>query len=259
MASFKNRLVFFLLLSFSFPFLGTAQDDSKFDVNYEINRVLPYISITKGQLDDVKILSDLDPQFKPSWVRKYIGVEILAYTGGIKMKGLSKNDTLSFQQMNLLKTTDIGSDVLVIVKYMPENSLKHNDPKEFSFTFNFSPENNAEYIGDQEELMRSLKESVIDKIPSDSFEEYNLAAVQFTITEEGEVSNVGIFKSAYQTFDNKEINDLLLKTVRDMPCWKPAEYANGTKVKQDFILTAGDMRSCFVNLLNIKKLAVEEE
>ena len=42
-----------------------------------------------------------------------------------------------------------------------------------------------------------------------------------------------------------------------MPSWKPAAYANGMKVKQDFVLTVGDMTSCVVNLLNIRQLEVE--
>ena len=130
--------------------------------------------------------------------------------------------------------------------------------KEFHFSFTFDPENNASFTDGKEQLKQYLKEKAIDKIPADSFENYNLAAIKFTVTEEGEITNVHVFDSAYQGFKNEYINSLLIETVQNMPCWKPAEYSDGTKVKQDFILAAGDMRSCFVNLLNIRKLAIEE-
>ena len=43
-----------------------------------------------------------------------------------------------------------------------------------------------------------------------------------------------------------------------MPNWAPAQYRDGTRVNQDFVLTVGDMTSCKMNLLNVRNLAVEE-
>jgi len=41
-----------------------------------------------------------------------------------------------------------------------------------------------------------------------------------------------------------------------MANWQPAEYANGLKVRQEFVLTIGDHRSCTINLLNIRETDV---
>ncbi len=258
MASFKNRLIILFLVSFAFPYFGSSQIDSTGEVNYDINRVLPYISITKEQLKDVRTLSDIDPQFKSSWVKEYVSVEILTSYQGTVKKAMSKDSILSQEQIDLMKMSKTGSDISARIQYIPDNNLKHNDVKEFHFSFTFDPENNASFTDGKEQLKQYLKEKAIDKIPADSFENYNLAAIKFTVTEEGEITNVHVFDSAYQGFKNEYINSLLIETVQNMPCWKPAEYSDGTKVKQDFILAAGDMRSCFVNLLNIRKLAIEE-
>ncbi|MFT4667667.1 MAG: hypothetical protein ACI9XB_004640 [Gammaproteobacteria bacterium] len=61
----------------------------------------------------------------------------------------------------------------------------------------------------------------------------------------------------YNSSIDENVNELLLETIQNMPCWKPAEYANGLKVKQEFVLTVGNMESCVVNLLNIRSLPRE--
>jgi len=38
-----------------------------------------------------------------------------------------------------------------------------------------------------------------------------------------------------------------------MPKWTPASYSDGTAIEQDYVLMVGNMKSCIVNLLNIRK------
>jgi len=52
---------------------------------------------------------------------------------------------------------------------------------------------------------------------------------------------------------DEKIDEIFLQTIQNMPLWKPAEFANGTTVSQDFVLTVGNMESCVVNLLNIRQ------
>jgi TonB family protein len=100
-------------------------------------------------------------------------------------------------------------------------------------------------------LKEYLKENIVDLIQEDSFRKYELAAVKFTINEEGKVIDAHVFESVYQTYENEELNEFLLEAIRHMPRWTPAAYANGTKVKQEFVFTVGDMESCVINLLGI--------
>ena len=46
---------------------------------------------------------------------------------------------------------------------------------------------------------------------------------------------------------------VLSKSICEMPAWIPAEYKDGSKVSQDFVLTIGDHRSCTLNLLNVRR------
>jgi len=219
-----------------------------------VNRVYPYISITKEKLNEAYTLMDLNLRYKPSWIKEYISVEILTTYKGRINKVISKNATLSLEQKNIMNMADVGADISVKVRYTPDNTLAHNDIKEINFSFNVDPESSAEYIGGQQQLNQYLKEKAIDKIREDSFENYDLAAVKFTINEEGQITNVHIF----ETSKDEIIDELLLETIRNMPRWKPARYANGTKVKQEFVLLVGNMENCIIHLLNIHQYVNEE-
>lgn len=248
----KNAFVLLFLLLLVFPFIGFSQGSASDELGYEVNRVYPYLSVTKEKLNEAQTLMDINRHYKSSWVKAFISVEILtSYNGKIK-KAINKSDVLSQEQKDIINSADVGSDISVVVRYIPDNTLKHNDPKEFDFTFKVDPEKEAKYPGGQKELKQYLKET-IDEIPEDSFQNYDLTAIKFTISEEGEITNAHVFESVFQTYKNEKVDQLLLEAVRTMPCWQPAEYANGTKVNQEFVLTVGNMKSCVVNLLSIRK------
>jgi hypothetical protein len=52
----------------------------------------------------------------------------------------------------------------------------------------------------------------------------------------------------------KKIDDILIAAISKMSTWKPAEFSNGLKVKQDYILTVGNMENSMVSLLNIRPI-----
>ncbi len=245
------KLMILLSIALSSINFGNAQGNSVNELGFEVKRVYPCITITKEQLKGANKLIDLNSRFKSDWIREYISVEIQTIHKGKTIKSLNKNGILSQEQKDNMNKADVGTNIYVRVKYMPENTLKHNEPKELDFTFLVDPNNGAKYVDGQEELNKYLKEKVIDKIPANSFKGYDLTAIKFTINEEGEIVNAHIFDALYQPFKNEKVNKLLLETISNMPCWKPAEYANGTKVKQEFVLTVGNMKSCVVNLLGI--------
>ena len=249
MKTFRSTLITFSLVVLAFPLIGFSQDDMAKEIDCEVNRVYPYISIERHELNKAKSLADLNKYYKSSWVREYISVEISVSHKGETRKAKSNNGTLSQKQKEIMNMADVGKDILVEVRYLPENTLSHNDVKEVNFTFIVEPENKARYSGGQDQLNQYLKESAIDKIPEGSFEQYELAAVKFTIDEQGDIIDAHLF----ETTGDEEIDEVLLETVCNMPGWIPAEYSNGVKVKQEFVFTVGNMESCVVNLLNIRR------
>ena len=260
MINIQHNLIALLFIALAFPHLGFSQDSSSNEPRCEVNRIYPFISISKEKLNEVNTLSDLHDEannlnhyYKSSWIREFISVEVLtSYKGGIR-KAVSKNETLSQEQKDNMKMADVGTGISVKIQYLPENTLSHNDMKEINFSFTVDPESEATFYGGQQQLEEYLKDNAIDKIPDGHFEGYDLAVVKFTISEEGEIMDAHIFGNEYRKSKDEKIDELLLEAICNMPNWKPAEYANGVKVKQEFALTVGSMESCVIPLLNFRK------
>lgn len=258
----KNSLSLFiaLLLLVSFPNNSIAQTVEATALSYEVHKIYPYISISKEKLQEVQSIRDfknvtngLNLEYKSEWVKTYNSVEISAIQGGQLKKATSNDDMLTTAQKELINGADTGTAISVRIDYLPENNLKHNEPKELYFSFSIDPKMEAVFPGGTAALYSYLETNAIDNIPVGSFQAYDLTNVKFIIDEEGKVTNVHVFGAEYQSDRNEEIENLLLNTISNMPCWTPAEYADGTKMKQEYVLTVGNMENCMVNLMNIRR------
>lgn len=253
MRNIKQQLTLSILLSFLLPLCGFSQGTSTNELRFEVNSVFHYHSIAQKNLHKTTTLVDINHFYKPAWVRTYHSVEFSALSNGKTIKAFGKSDTLNQSQIDLIKNADAGTDIYVKINYTPENNLKQNDPKVFDFKFAIDPEREASYPGGQESLKNYLKEKAIAKIAKASFKADKLSAVKFIINEKGEIVNPHIFESNPNNPNSEETDQILVEAIRNMPCWSPAEYADGTKTKQEFVLTVGNMESCVINMLDIKR------
>ncbi len=242
----KNQILLIVLLSIGCAFNSFAQND----LNFEINKVLPFISIQENKLDKINTLTDLDKRYPTSWVREYISVEISAYKNGIQTKASGISDVLNQEQKELIRLADRSSDIAVSVMYLPENSLKNNTVKQYDFKVTIMPDKNAIYSEGAEQLIQYLQKNSIVNIEAGSFTGYDLTAIKFTITEQGHITDIQVAMPSKDT----KIDEMLVAAISKMPSWKPAAFSNGLKVKQDFVLTIGNMENCMVNLLKIRPI-----
>lgn len=242
----KNQILLIVLLSIGCAFNSFAQNALKF----EINKVLPFISIQENKLDKINTLTDLDKRYPTSWVREYISVEISAYKNGSQTKASGISDVLNQEQKELIRLADRSSDIAVSVMYLPENSLKNNTVKQYDFKVTIIPDKNAIYSEGTEQLIQYLQKNSIVNIEAGNFTGYDLTAIKFTITEQGHIADIQVTMPSKDT----KIDEMLVAAISKMPSWKPAEFSNGLKVKQNFVLTIGNMENCMVNLLNIRPI-----
>ena len=229
------------LITLAGPRVGTAQDSVSSGPQFEIHRIYPFVSIAAEKLAEAQTLTDINTHFKAAWVKEYISVELLASYRGKQRKALSQTDKLTPEQKDLIHLADVGTEISIKVRYMPENNLPHNDIKEMGFTFTVEPESEARFSGDDQQLRQFLKERAIDKIPEGTFKDLDLAAVTFAVDNDGEIIDVHLFEAS----KDEKIDALLLETVRSMPSWRPAQYSNGVRVKQEFVLTVGSMEKLY--------------
>ncbi len=242
----KNQFLLIVLLSIGCAFNSFAQNDLKF----EINKVLPFISIQENKLDRINTLSDLDKRYPTSWVKEYVSVQISAYKNGTQTKASGISDVLNQEQKELIRLADRSSDITVSVMYLPENSLENNTVKQYDFKVTIIPDKNAIYGEGAEQLIQFLQKNSIANIEAGSFTGYDLTAIKFTITEQGHITDIQVVLPSKDT----KIDEMLVTAISKMPRWKPAEFSNGLNVKQSFVLTIGNMENCMANLLNIRPI-----
>ena len=229
----KNSIITLFLLHL--VLFGYSQD-IPYDVRGTYNR-----PIVKEKLNKAKTLSDINPGYPSSWISREFSVVLMATCNGIVMEAESPNDTLSNEQISILKMADIGTDIVVDIKYNPKNSIIDDlDIRVINFTYSVVPEIEAEYFGGYELLKQYLKENAIDKISEPIAKQIQLATVRFTINEQGQIIDALISKSS----EDEKTDKILLQAIREMPKWKPAENSNGIKVKQEFIFTVGNIVGC---------------
>ncbi len=226
----------------------SAQDNEKSDFSYQINRVQKYLSISPAQLEDATILSDLNHFYKTDWVKEYKSVAITVTSNNEKTVFTSTCDKLTPEQKDAISAADQGSEIGVLVHYLPNNNLSDNALTEMDFSFKIDPEKEAIYSGGEDMFDQYIKETILDKVTIKDVAQYQVAAVKFIINEDGEVVDANIAQAS----NNKEADQLILKTICDMPKWKSAEYSDGTKTTQEFVFTIGDHYSCTMNTLDIK-------
>jgi uncharacterized membrane protein (UPF0136 family) len=134
--------------------------------------------------------------------------------------------------------------------YLPENSLKNNKVKQYDFKVTIMPDKNAVFSEGAEQLIQYLQKNSLVNIEAGSLTGYDLTAIKFTITEQGHTTDIQVALASKDT----KIDEMLVAAISKMPSWKPAAFSNGLKVKQNFVLTIGNMENCMVNLLNIRPI-----
>lgn len=259
MHTFLSRWIILLLAVLGIPQLTLAQDIKSGDIRFEVRKVDPLLSITQQQAEKAHRLADLnneanalDLYFKPSWIRSYVSVEVIAFHQNIQRKAVGKNDILTSEQKDIIRHADAGTPIAVHIQYFPENTLSHNDVKTIDFKLNIKPLRDARYSGGQQKLTDYLAINAIRKIPEGTFPPTDYAAILFTINESGEVIDAHVFDSEYQPNPHEKVNAILLEAVRQMPSWEPAEYGKGTTVKQNYVLVVGNLESCNNNLISFR-------
>lgn len=242
----KNQILFLVLFSIGHAFNCFAQNDLKF----EINKILPFVSIQENKLAEINTLQDLNKQYPASWVKEYFSVEISAFKNGTQTKASGTSDVLTQAQKELIQSADRNRDIAVQITYLPNNSLKNNTAKQYDFELSVMPVKNATYTEGTEQLTQYMQRNGIQNIEAGSFTGYDLTAIKFTITEQGDIKNIQVSMPS----KDAKIDEMMVATLSKMPKWKPAEFSNGLTVKQDFVLTIGNMQNCMVNLLNIRPI-----
>lgn len=209
------------------------------EINIEVRNTFSH-SITTENLKAVSSISDLYVGYPSSWISEYESIEINTTTGNITEAAISTNDILTQDQVRLLNSSEIGTEISINVKYRERNAITHKmDISTLKYNLTVMPEIEAEYIGGTESLTQYLKENAIDKIQELPNRQFAQTIIKFTIDSDGDVSNIEMTPTV-----DTDIDQLLTDVLNNMPLWKAAADSTGKKVKQEFVLRIGNNIGC---------------
>ena len=252
-SAYLNRMKTPQPLPFLCGLLSTAamaQTNTFSSVEAAIHAPYTTMAVAEPVLRTAEDVADLQLRFPSDWVRTYRSVELTTQEAGGRIVTTSGTAALSPEQRAALRTHDVATPVQVAVTYIPENDLRDNPPRTYTFSSAVAPANTPVFPGGEAALQAYLQTEILEHLPAATFERYQLAAVQFTIDEEGCIQNVELVEST----ENPEVDQRLLATVRNMPAWKPATYTSGKATAVERVLAVGDLRSCTRNLVGLPPL-----
>ena len=227
-----------------------GQDHQTDAIHFEVNKIFPSLSISIADLEVITSLEELNPYYKPEWIKEMVSVKVSSLVQGIRKEALGYSEEFTQEQKQCIIQADRGSVISVKVTYIPDNSLPDNEVHEYPFTFVVEPAQDAFYAEGLDAMMAYLKESAIKKLESVSMEANDLYSIKFSIDTEGRVTDAQVFWPS----ENKEVDSILLSAVCNMPNWRPARYDDGSPAEQEFAFTVGNHQSCVMNLMHTQRL-----
>jgi len=231
------------------------QDDSQFELSYDVQLNYPALSISKDSFQKTETLEDLNRSFDSKWINTYYSGNITTIRKGAAHSRALESIVLSKEDKAYILAADLGKPIEIKINYLPENNLRNNEPKDFGFSFSLDPVQNAFFPGGDQDLKKYIKEHTVERIDAEVFSKYKMAVANFTVNEKGQVTQPKISWST----DDPAVDAVLLEAICNMPAWKPAALADGTKVSQDYVLTIGDKESCVTNTLNTDRDRFKKE
>jgi len=194
--------------------------------------------ITIEKIQKAKLVSDLIEGYPSNWITAYISVEISSSCKSVKVNVVSLNDVLSTAQKHMLNKADVGTDIVITVKYNTKNTITNIlEKSEMNVTLTVVPEIEATYIGGYKSMIAYLKENSNAKIAALSTKQIQFTSINFTVNKNGETKNVMLMKAS----GNTAIDELLVELITNMPKWVPAKNSEGVAVNQGFEFSIGSM------------------
>ena len=181
------------------------------------------------------------PQDNYNYLLGFVSVEISAICDGKVITSMSKSDTITPEQKDILNTADLGTDISIKIKFNYRNGAIGNHGNagkiyEGEYAVTVIPQTEAEYPGGFKKFTQYFTENVFNKMPEQpATEKIQQAVLKFTIDEEGQIVDARIAK----TSSDPKIDRIILDATNKMPRWIPAQNSMGSKIKQEFSIPMG--------------------
>lgn len=194
-------------------------------------------TITKEDLRNAQSISDLVPDKATEGMRSFCEVKIGVLTNDKDLIELGTSETLNPAQRRLLHSVQYSNNFYVkaVCKYDNARTGKEED-YDFVYYVSVVPEKQAQYKYGQEGLLYYLEEKSRHATQNIDINSLKPGKLKFTITREGELSNIRLESSS----GRDELDKAMQEALRSIPQgWEPATNGKGEKVEQELVFSYG--------------------
>lgn len=192
-------------------------------------------NISKEEIRKAKTIIDLIPE-DAGWDNfkfKQVTIRVMPDENTNYSKGKSK--TLNLEQIELLKTVDYSSNFIVDTYIKSKYPSAHDH---YPYYITVIPENEANYMGGKEALIKYLKEGSATTIAKIEKGKVKAGKIHFTVSTSGSIKDIYLESSSgYPTVDQKMLDLMNINP----GLWLPATNENGEKVEQELVFSFGTM------------------
>lgn len=202
-------------------------------------------SVSQAELEEAVTFLDVHYQYHADWVETFISTEVIVKEDEETTSAAGMNDTINAEQKCILQKAPVGSDVILLVKYMPRNNLKHNTEKEMDYIYKVVPYESASFTKGEKALDTYIEENLISKLSEKQKILLKFSRIDFTVTQEGNIINSKIIESS----GDEKIDSILMETICKMPKWNPAINSEKINISQDIqFMISNSKGGCLMNL-----------
>lgn len=189
--------------------------------------------VLREKVNSAVKFDDLIPYYPHNWIDGYLGTMVTIKHNKAIRTSDGKNNSLTATQKSLLNVAEVGDELTLIIKYFSKNSVTgNNDHQEIKLEYTVVSELEAKPASGIEKMREYFRTATFKSFEDGTGESFAGASVLFKVDEYGHIAEASLSKSS----GNMAADQRLLKSVRSMPVWTPAQDKSGKKYSREFIL-----------------------
>lgn len=203
------------------------------------------MSVTQSQLIKARTIPQIHDRFCADCVKKYLTTELTVVYEQTEKSATGNSIDLNESQKQLISNSQVGTQLQLKVRYIPENNLSHNPPQEMEDVFHVLPATLPAFAQGTEALYEYVDNEILQHMTKTQKDSLDYIKMDFDVNINGEIENTVIVRSS----GDSTLDELISTKLCNMPRWIAARTSYGIPVNHtiQFFLSPFD-KSCSINL-----------
>jgi len=213
---------------------ATSENESEWIYKIESRFIT---TITKEKLDKAKSIADLLPKKATEGIESLRDVRIVLLDQKKKTFAIGVNGKLNKDQLALLQTANYSTNFCIEAFCDRENPEANKAEGQcFVYYVTIVPEQEAKFENGNAVFIESAKEKLNQLTLNTEEEKIQPGKISFTITMNGEITNVSLTSTSGYSLVDKELMDIISNTDGK---WHSAKNSKGENIDQELVFFYG--------------------